>query len=216
MAAYSVEHLCTVFTSLVALDQACSMEGILPAAATHAPSSLFTSAWLDRFYDYAVPSQCPSELLPGLTTALATAMAQSASAAEESAGEEQDGGSAPPGPPPSSWLRRLEAAACDGAEAMSSREAAVLLSAFGRLRFRPEGATVQRLLDLSLSRAQREAAAATAAASQKQQRGASGAGGAEAAGMAGLLAAANSSLGFVPTSAWVQAVSGNVSHVYPA
>ena len=233
MAAYSVEHLCTVFTSLVALDQASSKReearGNDASAASGAPSVLLTAAWMDQFYDYASPSQCPTVLLPGLATALATAMTLSSSAAaatRAAEGEEEAPAGGPSARPPSSWLRRLEAAMCEGANELSSRDAAMLLSAFGRLGFRPEETSVQKLLDLSLARAQREVAMrkrkqdqAAAAARQGQPEGlsaekatssttggAAGGVGVEAAGMAGLLAAANSSLGFVPTAAWAKTV----------
>ena len=227
-----MEHLFTVFTSLVALDQASSKReearGNDAPAASGAPSVLLTAAWMDQFYDYASPSQCPTVLLPGLATALATAMASSisAAAAAKAAEEEEAPTGGPSTRPPSSWLRRLEAAMREGADELSSRDAAMLLSAFGRLGFRPEETSVQKLLDLSLARAQREAAMrkrkqdqAAAAARQGQPEGlpaetatssttggAVGGVGAEAAGMAGLLAAANSSLGFVPTAAWAKMV----------
>ena len=96
-----------------------------------------------------------------------------------------------------------------------SRESAALISAFGRLgpAARPGSETLQRLLDVALSRAQREAASASRAAAAKAAGSSSDGGqeaagqipvGVEAAGVAGLLAAAGSSLGFQPSVPWCE------------
>ena len=94
-----------------------------------------------------------------------------------------------------------------------SRESAALISAFGRLgpSARPGSETVQRLMDVALSRAQREAASATSRAAataagsigSPETAGKTPAG-VEAAGVAGLLAAAGSSLGFQPSVQWCE------------
>ena len=65
---------------------------------------------------------------------------------------------------------------------------------------------MQRLLDVALARAQREATTAAAAAGQVNAgKSGAAAAGVEAAGMAGLLASARSSLGFSPSAAWSEA-----------
>ena len=230
MAAYSAEHLCTVFTSLAALDDALQLQvgnsgdqgsaaatvavsglGTTVAAGGAGPEeggsvALLSGAWLDRFFDYAIPSQCPVPLLPGLATAVAAVAArQAAVAAADSASQEGDGVSSPSTPAPSEWLRRLEAAAGAGAESLGSRDAAVLLSALGRLGVRPAGATVERFLDLALTRSQREEEQRRGRQLQQLQGLQQAPVGVEAAGMAGLLAAVHSSLGFAPSAAWAGA-----------
>lgn len=165
MPQYQGSDLCTVIAALAALG------ATLPAT------------WLERFFDYAVPSQCATALLPG------AAMAVCAACSVEQ-DDEQDG---PPLPDPVPWLRRMEAAVAAAPEALTCRDAALLFAACARQGYRLSTALVQELLELALTRAQHE--------HEQQQQQLQGPG-PEAAGAVGLLVAANTSLGYTPSQSW--------------
>ncbi|GAX85515.1 hypothetical protein CEUSTIGMA_g12931.t1, partial [Chlamydomonas eustigma] len=229
MANYNTEYLVTVFTSLIALTSSAplpsssttsssssSMTTDQDPSSSSSPHSAETSilsdcssamliessTWMERFFDFAIPSRCPPELLPGLVLALANAYEEAALVPGAAAGASRK--------PPQAWMQRLEGAVEESADRLGSRDAAVLLSSFSRLQVRPSANLVQTFLDSALRRVQAEQAAMSKRQQSKdQQQGAGGraqaaaaAPGPEAAGLAGLLAAAYTNLRYTPPGAW--------------
>ncbi|GAX77068.1 hypothetical protein CEUSTIGMA_g4514.t1 [Chlamydomonas eustigma] len=230
MANYNTEYLVTVFTSLIALTSSAPLPSSSTATSSSSssmttdqdPSSsssphsaetsilsdcssamlMESSTWMERFFDFAIPSRCPPELLPGLVLALANAYEEAALVPGAAAGASRK--------PPQAWMQRLEGAVEESADRLGSRDAAVLLSSFSRLQVRPSANLVQTFLDSALRRVQAEQAAMSKRQQNKdQQQGAGGrtqaaaaAPGPEAAGLAGLLAAAYTNLRYTPPGAW--------------